>query len=386
MQSLTKSNQMRTAVNNRRLVVHLLHQAGPLSRHQLAQQTGLRHSSLTYITRELIQRNIIRIHGKRDNPGMGKKQVLLEINPDLGWVVGVGIENDAASIVFFNAQGQVIDRDRMLLREPLELFAKALHNRITNWTIRHGKPNGQLLGIGIGISGIVDPNEGIVLRSTRFNLENFNMTEAIQEVFPVPVCVDNDSNFAAQAEARSGNAMNTENFLYFLANTSDEKQCYDIRSLGASLFLNGKLCRGAHFGAGEIATLLDAKPYGIVHAEHLLLMADRQGQFTEELHQLADHIADTLIIMTDLVDPSTIIIGGSLGLANEQMLAHIQQRVNEKIVPIPQRHLNVLASAHMDHGVCQGAASVVLEHALIGDDSSMLNDDALLAPATTENA
>jgi predicted NBD/HSP70 family sugar kinase len=385
MQPLTKSNQMRTAVNNRRLIVHLLRQAGPLSRHQLAQQTGLRHSSLTYITRELMQRNIIRINGKRDNPGMGKKQVLLEINPDLGWVLGVGVENDAASLVFLNAQGHVIDRDRMLLREPLDLFAKALHNRVTNWITRHGKPEGQLLGIGIGISGIVNPNDGVILRSTRFNLQNFNMAAAMQDVFSVPTCVDNDSNFAAQAEARCGNAVDTDDFLYFLINTTDEKQTYAIRSLGASLFLNGKLCRGAHYGAGEIDTLLDSKPYGIVHAEHLLLMADRQGQFTQELHDLADHIADTLVLMTDLIDPSTIIIGGNLGLANEKMLAHIQQRVNEKTVPIPQRHVNVLASAHMDHGVCLGAAGVALEQALIGDAISMLDEDALLAPATSEN-
>lgn len=383
-QPLTKSNQIRTAVNNRLLVVHLLRQDGPLSRHQLAQQTSLRHSSLTYITRELMQRNIIRIHGKLDNPGMGKKQVLLEVNPDLGWVVGVGIENDAASLVFLNAQGQVIDRDRMLLREPLNLFAKALHNRITNWLTRHGKPAGKLLGIGVGIPGIVDPNNGIILRSTRFNLKNFNMTAAMQEIFPVPVYIDNDSNFAAQAEAHSGNAMNTDNFLYFLANTSDEKQTYAIRSLGASLYLNGKLCRGAHFGAGEIDTLLDAKPYGIVRAEHLLSMADRQGEFTKELREIADHIADTLVLMTDLIDPSTIIIGGNLSLANKQMLAHIQQRVNEKTVPIPRRHVNVLESAHMDHGVCMGAASMALEQTLIGDDASMLDNDTLLAPTENE--
>tara|TARA_Y100000589_G_scaffold321273_1_gene352398 strand:+ start:6628 stop:7788 length:1161 start_codon:yes stop_codon:yes gene_type:complete len=384
-QPLTKSNQVRTAVNNRRLVVHLLRQAGPLSRHQLAQQTGLRHSSLTYITRELIQRDVIRTQGKRDNPGMGKKQVLLEINPDLGWVVGIGVENDSASLVFLNAQGQVIDRDRMLLREPLELLPQAANNRITNWFARHGKPNGKLLGIGVGIPGIVNPNTGVILRSTRFGLENFNLANAMSEVFSVPVCVDNDSNFATQAEARSGNAVDTEDFLYFLVNTSDQAQNYTISSLGASLFLNGKLCRGAHFGAGEIDTLLDDKPYGIVEAKHLLTMADRQGDFPDELHGLADHIADTLVAMTDLIDPCSVIIGGNLGLANQKMLTHIQNRVNEKNVPIPMRHVNVLASAHMDHGVCLGAADVALEQALIGNHSCMLDDDSLLAATVNES-
>lgn len=384
-QPLIKSNQTSTAVNNRRLVVHLLRQAGPMSRHQLAQQTGLRHSSLTYITRDLLQRNVIQIHGKRDNPGMGKKQVLLEINPDLGWVVGVGVENDSASLVFLNTQGQVIDRDRMLLREPLEMLPQALNNRITNWFTRHGKPKGQLLGIGIGIPGIVNPNTGVILRSTRFQLQNFNMATAMQEIFPVPISVDNDSNFATHAEAHCGNAMDTDDFLYFLINTSDQKQTYAISSLGASLFLNGKLCRGAHYGAGEIDSLLNGEPYGIAQARHLLVMADRHGQFTPELHELADHIADTLVLMTDLIDPAVIIIGGNLGLANEQMLNYIQNRVNEKNVPIPMRHVNVLASAHMDHGVCLGAAEVALEQALVGDQASMLDDDALLAPTLSES-
>ncbi len=373
--SLTKSNQLCTAVNNRRLVIHLLQQSGPLSRHQLAESTGLRHSSLTYITRDLIERGIIRTHGKRENSGMGKKQVLLELNPDLGWVLGVSIENDAASLVFLDAQGHVMDRDRMLLREPIEFFAKALHNRITGWFARHGKPKGQLLGIGVGMTGIVNPTTGVILRSTRFKLENFNLAQSLQELFDVPVCVDNDSNFAAQAEASSGNAVDTDDFLYFLVNTSDDKQAYTISSLGASLFLNGKLCRGAHFGAGEIDTLLDGKPYGTVQAQHLLAMADRDGKFVDELTEIADHIADTLVLMTDLIDPSIVIIGGNLGLANEQMLTYIQQRVNEKNVPIPMRHIKVVASAHMDHGVCLGAASVALDQALVSEEPLVLSDE-----------
>lgn len=381
-QPLTKSNQLRTAVNNRRLVLHLMRQAGPISRQQLSEQTGLRNSSLTYIARDMMDRSIIRIHGKLDQPGMGKKQVLLEINPDLGWVIGVSIENDAASLVFLDAQGNVIDRDRMPLREPIQLFAKALHNRVTSWFARHGKPKGQLLGVGVGITGIVNPNTGVILRSTRFGLENFNMAEAMQQVFDVPIFVDNDSNFAAQAEARSGNAVDTDDFLYFLVNTSDREKGYAISSLGASIFLNGKLCRGAHFGAGEIDMLLDNKPYGTVQAEHLLAMADSQGEFTPDLLPIADHIADTLVLMTDLIDPAIVVIGGNLGLANVKMLAHIQKRVNANNVPIPMRHVQVTASAHMDHGVCLGAAAVALERTLIGEESLLFSEESITQSAS----
>ena len=366
---MNKVNQAGAAVINRRLVVHLLREHGPLSRRQLAQRTGLRSSSLTYITRDLLDRGVIRTRGKLDRPGVGKKQVLLELDPDLGWVLGVGVEGDSAALVMLDCQGRVIDRDRMPLREPFDLMPQMLKARVDAWLARHGRPAGRLLGLGLGMPAVIDPDRGVVLRSTRFQLENDPLGERLVQAFDTPVFLDNDSNFAALAESRQGQARGVADFVYFLVNSNERGDRYAVHGLGSSLFVNGALYRGAHFGAGEIDRLLEGENAEAVNAAELLAIASPEGELTDPLRHLGDRLADILAVIVDLLDSSLIVIGGNLGLSNRRLIEHMQGRLNERIVPVPRRDVAVRTSQFMDHGVSMGAALAALDGVLMAGEA-----------------
>lgn len=365
MQMNWKVNQSGAALMNRTLVLNLLRGKGPLSRRQLAERTGLRSSSLTYITRDLIEQGVVRTRGKLDKPGAGKKQVLLEIDPDLGWVLGVGIEGGAASMVILDGKGQVIDRDRLELHDSFELMPQLLKNRVDNWIARRGNPPGELLAVGLGMTGVIDPHKGVVLRSTRFELSDWDLGHALSSVFDVPVRIDNDSNFAAFAEAREGNARGINNFLHLLINSSERGAVYAVESLGSSMFINGELYRGSRFGAGEIDAFIEKGDYDKVTAEQLLNLATSDGPFDASLCGLADHIATTLVPIVDLLDPSAIVIGGNLSLTNESVICRIQDQLNQRIVAMPHREVAVRPALFMHHGVSMGAAIAALDEALI---------------------
>ncbi len=366
MQMDWKVNQSGAALLNRKLVLNLLRGEGPLSRRQLAERTGLRSSSLTYITRDLIDQGVVRTRGKLDKPGggAGKKQVLLEIDPDLGWVLGVGIEGGAASIVMLDGKGQVIDRDRLEFRDSFELMPQLLKNRVDNWVTRHGSPPGNLMAVGLGMTGVIDPHNGIVIRSTRFQLVEWDLGQALSKVFKVPVRIDNDSNFAALAESREGHARDIDNFLHLLINSTERGTAYSVESLGSSIFINGDLYRGSCFGAGEIDSLIEKGDYDLVTAEQLLDLATHDGPIDDALRKLAEHIARTLVPIVDLLDPSAIVIGGNLSLTNEAVIRHIENHLNECIVKMPHRAVTVRPSLFMDHGVSMGAAISALDEAL----------------------
>lgn len=364
MQPNWKVNQSGAAQLNRMLVLNLLRSDGPLSRRQLAELTGLRSSSLTYITRDLINQGVIRTRGKLDKPGAGKKQVLLEINPDQGWVLGVGVEGGAASMVMLDAKGHVIDRDRLEFRDAFARMPRLLKNRLDGWIDRGGDPPGGLMAVGLGMTGVIDPHRGVVLRSTRFKLSDWDLGDALAKVFDVPVCIDNDSNFAAVAEARDGNAKGLDNFLHLLINYSERGAAYSVESLGSSMFINGNLYRGARFGAGEIDSLIETGNYEAVTAEQLLNLGTADGPFDDALRGFAEHISTTLLPIADLLDPSAIIIGGNLSLANTSVIRHIQDRLNQRIVAVPHRAVDVRPALFMDHGVSMGAAIAALDEAL----------------------
>lgn len=380
MRSWSKINQASAAVSNRRLMIHLLRESGPLSRRQLAQRSGLQSSTLTYITRDLMGKGVIRDCGKRDLPGAGKKQSLLEINPDLGWVVGIGLERSTASLVYLNSQGEVIDRDRMEIREPWEMLPQMLKSRVNNWLARHGQPSGAMLGVGVGVPGIVNPHEGVVLRSTRYRMINHPLAATFVEAFNVPVVLDNDSNLATLAEARIGNAVTMRDFVYFLINAAQQDNAYSIRSLGSSLFLNGSLHRGASFGSGEINSQIEGDSYGSIDARSLLTISDPNASFTPELHHLADHIVNTLVAISDLIDPEAAILGGNLSISNQAMITYIQNLLNEKIAKVPGRLVRVLPSLHMDHGVSMGAAISALDQALLEGDIPQCENETQTSP------
>lgn len=368
MRRITKANQTSAAIHNRRLAIQLLRQYGSLSRRQLAQITGLRTSTLTYIVRDLLEQNIVRTVGKAESKTVGKKQILIEINPDMGWVVGVGLETDLAMLVYVDASGEVIDRERVEVGNNAQALPMLLRSKIDAWAVRKKKRLKNLLGLGVGVPGVVDNERGRVLRSTWFHTENLPLLELIHEAFDTTVIVDNDANFAALAESRLGNACGLNNFVYFLMNAEAEGEEFAIRGLGTTIFLDGRLYRGSHFAAGEVDTLLEAERYANLSREQLQRMADPDAPISDVLQRLARQTGRTLTAVVDLIDPQAVLLGSNLAIHNKQMIAEIEREMNQNMVKVPNREVVIRPALLEGLGVSMGAAIAALDAALVGED------------------
>lgn len=98
------------------------------------------------------------------------------------------------------------------------------------------------LGIGIGISGLVDLEAGKLISSKLLGWEQIEFRTLLEEYFDVPVFVDNDVNVYALAELSYGRGRHIKNFAVIALGVG----------LGAGLVLDGNLYRGEFGGAGEI--------------------------------------------------------------------------------------------------------------------------------------
>ena len=107
----SRGSHPRASIHNRRLVLKLLYER-PMTRSQLSEVTGLRTSTITYIVRDLIQNQIVRTVGKVASQAVGRKQILVEVNPNLGWSVGIGLGGELASLAYVDASRNMIDRDQ----------------------------------------------------------------------------------------------------------------------------------------------------------------------------------------------------------------------------------------------------------------------------------
>jgi len=100
----------------------------------------------------------------------------------------------------------------------------------------------EVKGIGIGSPGIVD-NEGVVKSPPNLTgWDTIPLRSEIENVFGIPVSVENDANAAAIAESRFGAGRNHPDFLFVIWGTG----------VGGGLILNRKIYRGQSGGAGEI--------------------------------------------------------------------------------------------------------------------------------------
>lgn len=106
-------------------------------------------------------------------------------------------------------------------------------------------PQSEVKAICMGVPGTVNP-EGIIGNAPNLQIEDYNIREALQKHFEIPVFIENDVNLAALGIKKFEFKDNVKNMLVVFVGTG----------IGGGLIFNGKMYRGSSFFAGEIGHML----------------------------------------------------------------------------------------------------------------------------------
>ena len=137
---------------------------------------------------------------------VGKKQTLLQINPEHGWAAGLELTRDHIELIAIDAAGAVRAQTRFTWDGNLALLGQLLSERWRMLVAMWNLPIDRLLGAGVGVSGIVDTPRGKLLQSTMFDMRDFDLAGMLGDAMQTPVLVDHNANLAALAELRLGAA------------------------------------------------------------------------------------------------------------------------------------------------------------------------------------
>lgn len=175
-------------------------------------------------------------------------------------------------------------------------------------------------GIGIGVPSVVDVEKGIVYNVTNIpSWERVPLKSILEEVFSLPVRVNNDVNCFVLGEHRFGVLKGFHNVVGMACGTG----------LGLGVVINDALYVGNNCGAGEIGLL----PY----MEHTLEYY-ASGNFFPAFHQMSaveahdrakdgdpvalrawsefgEHFAQAIKIVVLTFDPEAVVLGGSVSKA-----------------------------------------------------------------------
>ena len=233
---------------NRSAVLNMIKMHGPIARNEVAHRTGLSAATVTGITAELITEGLVFEKAPGDSRG-GRRPILLALNPRGGYVVGLKLTESQVIGALTDLEATVIAKraDPLSGRSP-EQAVETLTGVVSALVGEGGIRKKQLLGVGVGLAGIVDAEQGLVRRSPYFGWRDVPLRDVLQARVRVPVYIDNDVNTLTLAEKWFGAGQNVDDFLTVTVG----------RGVGLGIVANGQFYRGARGGAGEFGhTVID---------------------------------------------------------------------------------------------------------------------------------
>jgi predicted NBD/HSP70 family sugar kinase len=232
--------------NLQAILLSLLHDEC-VSRVELAEKTSLSTTTITNLTGELINNGIIaEIPNQETNlrRKVGRPRSNLKLVPSARYAVGVHIGVGLYRVMISNlfAENQTGSMAEFDLNTPAEEVILDIARLVDSTIADSGVERDQLVGVGLGASGLVDRALGTNVLAPRLNWENVPIRQILEDELELDVCVENNVRTMALGEAYFGKGRDVD-VLAFV---------YGRIGVGAGFVVNGRLFRGSGAGAGEI--------------------------------------------------------------------------------------------------------------------------------------
>ena len=276
---------------NEQLLLEHIRAAGPYSRADLARASGLSKPTVSLALANLERAGLVRLAGQRTGVP-GRSALLYEVRPEAGFVLGLDIG-------LRYLRGAVADLAGVVrARKSREVRATSVSDRLSE-LVRLAGDLCEQAGISpasvtqtvVGSPGVYDRQRNVIALTG--GMPGWDRPEALaglREAFGPGLAIENDVDAAALAERALGHGRDVDDFAFVHVGTG----------IGMGLVLGGRLHRGVHGVAGEIAFMpLGA---GLMAGPPLAGAATPDGA-TADRARFDGERADGVSVNGDRVDP-----------------------------------------------------------------------------------
>jgi predicted NBD/HSP70 family sugar kinase len=214
--------------------------------------------------------------------------------------------------------------------------------------------------------------------------DRFDVPGYVQRTFPVTVLVDNDVNILALGE-HALSWPGVDDLVFVKVSTG----------IGAGIISGGVLQRGAQGSAGDMghvhvpysrdsprpagderdleaiasgtAIAADLRAQGIDAAgstDVVALVRAGNPAAIAATRQAGREVGEVLATVVNMLNPSIIVVGGSIARAGEHLLAGVREVVYRRSIPLATQHLGIVQSQGGSRAGTLGAAMMVTQHVL----------------------
>ena len=354
---------------NSAAVYRLIDQHGPISRIQIAEQSQLAPASVTKITRQLIERGLIKEVDQQASTG-GRRAISIITETRNFHAIGVRLGRHDTTLTLYDLSS-------------IATFIESCQRKIR-----------ELIAISVILPGLVDPESGVIRYMPHIPVENWRLVEALEKRFKVTCFVGHDIRSLALAEHYFGASHDCEDSILVRVH----------RGTGAGIISNGRIFIGRNGNVGEIGHI-QVDPLGErchcgnfgcletvaanaaieQRVRHLLeqgyqsrltlddchiktiCKAANKGDplATEVIEHVGRHLGKTIAIAINLFNPQKVVIAGEIIEADRVLLPAIEGCINTQVLKAFRKNLPVVRST-LDHRSAIGAFALVKRAMLNG--------------------
>ena len=372
---------------NRAAVLWSLYFSRPGSRQDLSAATGLSPASVTNVVRELLQDGIVTEVGSEESDG-GRPRVLLDINPDYGYVIGVDIGETRIRVELFD----LAMTERAKAEYPLnpaehevDVVVRDIAAGLNAVLADGGVDPAAVLGVGIGVPGIVEQGPDVLVHAQTYRWDAVPLERLLRSHTGLPLRFENGAKTMGQAELWFGAGRGVRNATVVLIGSGvgaaliSSGSSYQGPTSSAAewghttIVVGGRRCRCGSAGCLEAYVSAEAilDRCGIPAAlstddeESLLaalIAADSSPTTDAVLAETAEYLGVGIGNLINLFHPERVILGGWAGLLlGRRLLPDIRESAQRHSLRHPFAAASIELGQLGPEAVALGAATLPME-------------------------
>lgn len=362
-------------------ILDILRKRGPISRPEISKDMGVNVVTVSNYIDDFIKSNLV-FEKELDISEGGRRPLLLDLNSQAGFVIGVGLNLANMVGVLVDLKGNIITKTQVA--HP-GISAKDISEcvlEIIREILRRSKEySSDIKGIGIGVAGLINKETGSIHwpqkmdRYYTYASLDLPLKGLMEREFDLPCLIENDATSACFGEQWLGIGQGYKNIIYMFS------------GVGCGIMINGEIYRGAKGYAGEASVYnykeqdtfkcglgndCFIKPWeadlGILEDTgkadlRSVFNSARSGdkEFSGAIMRAAKRLGIKVAFLINLLNPEMIIIGGGLEDAGDDFLKEVNNTVNDWAFGESTEGLRIVYSQLRENSVALGAASLVIQ-------------------------
>ena len=364
---------------NQKNILTLVKNEDGISRAQIAEKLDISRATVTNIVRELVQLELVQESKMGESRG-GRRPMLLKLNAEGAYVIGIEWGIEAIKAVLLNLEAEIIAEVKI---EPkaytLEEYKNHTFSLIEKYKTEVNARD-KIIGIGLGIHGLVDPEIGKSIFTPHFGWGEVDIKNILAEKYDYPIFIDNDVRMMAAGEIWQGR----DDFIFI--NTGS--------GIGAALVFKSELHYGNNYAAGEFGHIkitddgpqchcgkkgcleaLSSKESIIFRYQNLkdleteisfdVIMKNYQKGGSEALVVINDalkYFGRAISDLVNILNPEAVIIGGLFADYEKLLIEPLYQIVKEESLAQAVKDLKIITAYYHEFAGAAGAAEKVLNN------------------------